>query len=100
MLHTMPTEPCHPSHPVRGSVEMIMRHMAQDSARFDAFNTGYVKMSLRRPSVDHEAIKNPLNRLMSYGIKEFTAPSLVTKTVYDEAAELFEHAVNVLGTSH
>lgn len=100
MLHNMPTEPCHPSHPMRGSVEMIMRHMAQESARFDAFNTGYVKMSLRRSPVDHEAIRNPLNRFVSYGIAEFSPPFLVTKTVYDEAANLFEHAVNVLSTAH
>lgn len=99
MLHTMPTEACHPSHPVRGSVEMLMRHMAQDSARFDAFNGGYVKMSIRRV-VDHNAIKNPMNRFMAYGIANFSQPFLVTKTVYDEAAELFEHAVNVLGTVH
>jgi hypothetical protein len=99
MLHTMPTEPCHPSHPVRGSVEMLMRHMAQDTARFDAFNTGYVKMSIRRV-VDHDAIKVPLNRFMSYGIAPYSQPFLVTKTVYDQAAELFQHAIGTLGTAH
>lgn len=100
MLHTMPTQPCHPSHPVRGSVEMVMRHLAQNSAQFDAFNAGYVKFRVRRAPVDHDAIKNPLNRFMSFGIPEFYPASLVTKTVYDEAFELFEHAVNVLGTAH
>lgn len=100
MLHKMPTEPCHPSHPVRGTVEMVMRHLTQDTAQFEAFNSGYVKLRVKRPEIDHAAIKDPLSRLMSYGISALGPASLVTKTVYDEAAELYEYATTVLGTRH
>lgn len=100
MLHRMPTEACHPSHPRRGSVEMVARHLTQGTAKFEAFNTGYVKMLRRRPQVDHDAIKGPLDRFISYGLPEFDSPVLVTKTVYDQAAELIEFATDVLGTRH
>lgn len=100
MLHMLPTQRCHPSHPVRGSVEGIMRHLTEDTAEFSAFNAGYVKMHRRRPAIDHDAIKNPLNRLMSYGVAKLGPPILVTKAVYDEAAALMEYATQVLGARH
>lgn len=88
----------HPSHPVRGSVQQIMRNMAFEKGKFEDFNAGYVKYSHKRPSVDHGAIKNPLNQFMSYGIAEYCPPSLLTKSVVDEARDLMDYSIKVLGT--
>lgn len=92
------TQPCHPSHPVRGTVEAVIRNMAFERGEFTDFNDGYVKYSHKRPPVDHDAIKIPLNRFVSYGIAKYQNPVLVTKTIYDEAKALMDFSTQVLGT--